>query len=510
MKQKSTPSQAPRNLVPPPLAGGGRGRGRARASEHAVEGQRAALEVREGPVTPYLGEYKQPVLGQFTATKTRGVVPANTPEQTFELYSVPAFESRQPEIVTGAQIGSNKQVVEPGTVLLCKINPRINRSWVVGSFSTHSKIASTEWITFPRHDDVEPKYLAHFLSQDRIRQFLASNASGVGGSLMRVKPSVIRDVPLPLPPLAEQRRIVAELETQLTRLDASVTALKRVQANLKRYRASVLKAACEGRLIPTEAEIARDEKRSYESAAELIQKTSAPPRPNRWASRSKDTIYGHAALAVGEIASKPPEGWVWVQLVDIARMESGHTPSRNHPEWWDGSVPWIGIADARDHDGRIVHDTLQHTNDDGLANSAARLLPAGTVCISRTASVGYVVVMGRSMATSQDFVNWIPTAAVTSEWLRILFSADREALRRFGKGTVHKTIYFPEWLSVRVALPPLAEQHRIVAEVERRLSVIEELEAIVAANLQRAERLRQSVLARAFAGAPAEATRMTA
>src|SRR5256885_6658826 len=104
--------------------------------------------------------------------------------------------------------------------------------------------------------------------------------------------------------------------------------------------------------------------------------------------------------------------------------------------------------------------------------------------------------MGREMATSQDFVNWVPTLAVKSDWLRVIFSTDREALRRFGKGSVHKTIYFPEWLSVHIAVPPLAEQVRIVAEVERRLSVVEELGAVVTANLQRATRLRQSILQR--------------
>src|SRR5262249_31397156 len=156
----------------------------------------------------------------------------------------------------------------------------------------------------------------------------------------------------------------------------------------------------------------------------------------------------------------------WTPLVDVARMESGHTPSRNHPEWWGGDVPWIGIADARNHTGKTIHDTIQHTNAEGLANSAARLLPQGTVCVSRTASVGYVVVMGKEMSTSQDFVNWTPTKAVTSDWLRLVFSADKEALLRFGKGTVHKTIYFPEWLSIYIAVPPLAEQKKIVEELE--------------------------------------------
>jgi type I restriction enzyme, S subunit len=179
-------------------------------------------------------------------------------------------------------------------------------------------------------------------------------------------------------------------------------------------------------------------------------------------------------------------------------MESGHTPSRDHPEWWDGDVPWIGIADARDHHERSILKTIQCTNAEGLANSAARLLPSGTVCVSRTASVGYVVVMGRPMATSQDFVNWVPTAAVTSDWLRVVFTADRDALIRFGKGSVHKTIYFPEWLSASIALPPLAEQARIVAEVDRQLSIIREVEAEVEKNLRRSDAIRQATLTTAF------------
>ena len=84
--------------------------------------------------------------------------------------------------------------------------------------------------------------------------------------------------------------------------------------------------------------------------------------------------------------------------------------------------------------------------------------------------------------------------------LGLIFSAGCEALRRFGKGSVHKTFDFPERLSMHIAVPPHAEQTRIVAEMERRLSVVEELESVVTANLQRATRLRQSILQRAFTG----------
>jgi Type I restriction modification DNA specificity domain len=85
-------------------------------------------------------------------------------------------------------------------------------------------------------------------------------------------------------------------------------------------------------------------------------------------------------------------------------LETGHTPSRRHPEWWGGDIPWIGIRDATENHVRTIVTTNQHTNELGIENSSARILPANTACLSRTASVGYVVVMRRPMATSQDFV----------------------------------------------------------------------------------------------------------
>lgn len=215
---------------------------------------------------------------------------------------------------------------------------------------------------------------------------------------------------------------------------------------------------------------------------------------------TKNVIAGQYALSVGDASMPAPPGWRWTPLLDVARLESGHTPSRRHPEWWDGNVPWIGIKDARLHHGEVITQTLQSTNEDGLANSAARLLPAGTVCLSRTASVGYVVVMGRSMATSQDFVNWVLSDEVDAHWLKHLFIAEKDSLLRFAKGTTHSTIYYPEVKAFHVCLPPLPEQRRIVARIEsiqaRSRRAKEALDAIPPLL----ERFRQSVLAAAFRG----------
>ncbi|MCI0714270.1 MAG: restriction endonuclease, partial [Chloroflexi bacterium] len=137
-------------------------------------------------------------LGELLTGRGQSLNPSAFPDTMFELYSVPSFDENHPEIISGSEIGSNKQYVEEGMVLLCKINPRINRVWVVGNFSEHEKIASTEWITFPQISGVVPKYLAYYMSQDSFAGFLSLNASGVGGSLMRVKPSTVTSYPFPL------------------------------------------------------------------------------------------------------------------------------------------------------------------------------------------------------------------------------------------------------------------------------------------------------------------------
>jgi type I restriction enzyme S subunit len=241
--------------------------------------------------------WRRGVLSEYVAKKTKGIVPNKTPDARFELYSVPSHEAGRPEIVSGSDIGSNKQIVDVGTVLLCKINPRINRSWVVSSHTDHQKIASTEWISFPPSGDFEPKYLAYYLNQESVRSFLAANASGVGGSLTRVKPATIKDYPYPIAPVEQQRKIVAEIEKQFSRLDEAVSSLKRVKANLKRYKAAVLKAAVEGKLT----EEWRTQSPAVEPASKLLERILAERR----------AIWEETELAKMKAKGKEPKNDRW-------------------------------------------------------------------------------------------------------------------------------------------------------------------------------------------------------
>jgi type I restriction enzyme S subunit len=207
------------------------------------------------------------------------------------------------------------------------------------------------------------------------------------------------------------------------------------------------------------------------------------------------------ALAVGMPSTPAPAGWKWAPLTSLARLESGHTPSRRHPEYWGGDIPWIAIADAKTHHGQQIQDTIEKTNELGIEHSSARVLPENTVCLSRTASVGYVVVMGRPMATSQDFVNWVCTKELDHNFLKYLLLTEGDDLLRFASGAVHSTIYFPEVKAFHICLPGIREQKRIVAKLDALRDKTQRLESIHQKKMSDLTELKKSIFHQAFTGA---------
>lgn len=169
-------------------------------------------------------------------------------EETFELYSVPIFPTGQPELVQGQAVGSSKQLVELNDILVCKINPRINRVWRVSSGNSKlRKIASSEWIVF-RCPASDCRYFQRFFSSAAFRERICQDLTGVGGSLTRAQPERVKKLFVPLAPLNEQKRIADKLDILLGQVDACRERLERVPALLKRFRQSVLAAATSGKL----------------------------------------------------------------------------------------------------------------------------------------------------------------------------------------------------------------------------------------------------------------------
>lgn len=176
-----------------------------------------------------------------------------------------------------------------------------------------------------------------------------------------------------------------------------------------------------------------------------------------------------------------PAHWDVVLLRLLARIESGHTPSRTHPEYWspeECTIPWFSLADIwqlRDGSNKYLGETSECISEAGTRNSSARVLPAGTVVLSRTASVGFSGIMPRPMATTQDFVNWVCGPRILPDYLLWIFRAMKPEFDRLMMGSTHQTIYMPDAAQLKGPVPPLHTQRAIADFLDRKTAVIDTL-----------------------------------
>src|SRR6266487_5984149 len=341
--------------------------------------------------------------------------------------------------------------------------------------------------------DVDPRYLALFFQSPDYWQQIERGKRGIGQP--NVNGKILGEIELPLPPLDEQQRIVAEIEKQFTRLDAGVTSLKRIQAALKRYRASVLKAACEGHLVPTEAELARKGNRSYETGEQLLQRILVERR-DRWTGKRKYKE-PRGPLAIANLPSLP-DGWVWASIDQISTkvVDGVHKKPRYVPE----GIPFVTVRNLTAGPG-ISFEKINYITIDDHTEFIKRADPEkGDILVSKDGTLGVI----RVINTDAKFSIFVSVAMVKpvvrdmSAFLGIVLSAPQVQIQMVPKGSGLQHIHLEDLREDCIPLPPLAEQRRIVEEVERRLSPIEALQAQITINIQRAARLRQSTLSNAF------------
>ena len=354
-------------------------------------------------------------------------------------------------------------------------------------------------IRFRRVDGVDERYLYQFLQSPEYWEQVSQQTVGI--ALQNVNAKKLAGVSLPLAPLPEQRRIVAEIEKQFTRLDASVTALKRVQTNLKRHRASILKAACEGRLVLTEADLARAEGRDYEPADRLLERILAERRARWEAQENRRGKYKEPVAPETSDLPGLPEGWVWATVGQSFDVYVGSTPRRAKLEYWNGDIAWVSSSEVA---FSRIKCTREYITEEGLRNSSLYVHPEGTVLlgmIGEGKTRGQVSILDIPACNSQNSAAIrVSESGFPPEYVFYYLWSQYEATRQIGSGNNQPALNKSRVQEIAFPLPPLAEQRRIVAEVERRLSVIQQTEATVEANLTRAERLRQSILKQAFSG----------
>ncbi|MBI4996864.1 MAG: restriction endonuclease subunit S [Rhodocyclales bacterium] len=351
---------------------------------------------------------------------------------------------------------------------------------------------------------IRPRYLAYFLKSPAYWKQIADNTSGI--AIPNVNASKLREVSLPLAPLGQQDQIVAEIEKQFSRLDEAVAGLQRVKANLKRYKAAVLKSAVAGRLVPTEADLARREGRNYETGTQLLRRI-LETRRSQWQGKGK---YKEPAAPDTNNLPELPEGWVWTSPDTLAAPVAESI----------GAGPFGTIFKAKDFRPfgvpiiflRHVAPGRYLTHKPGFMDRTKweeLFVPysvfGGELLVTKLgeppgACAIYPTGIGPAMVTPDVIKMAADESLVAPEFLMNYFNS--EIARRFSTGAAFGTtrlrLTLPIFRSIPVPLPPIPEQHRIVAEVERLLSIAREAEAEVDANLKRAQGLRQAILQRAF------------
>jgi len=232
---------------------------------------------------------------------------------------------------------------------------------------------------------VDGRFLVYALKSRPLAAQTEVAASGV--TRFALSTGALADLTLPVPGRAEQLAIADFLDRETAKIDALVAKKQRLVGLLQEKRTALISHAVTKGLDP-----------------DVPMKDSGI----EW---------------LGAI----PAHWDAGVLRRAARLESGHTPSRQHPEYWeDCSVPWFTLADiwqVRPGIQEYVSETNECVSEVGLAHSSARLLQAGTVLLSRTASVGFSAIAERPMATSQDFANWVCGDALLPEYLLYVYQA---------------------------------------------------------------------------------------
>jgi type I restriction enzyme S subunit len=346
--------------------------------------------------------------------------------------------------------------------------------------------------------DFEILYLYYYF--DFIRPRII-NAHRQGITQVNLNTEIVKNIRLPVPPLDQQKRIVAEIEKQFSRLDEAVANLKRVKANLKRYKAAVLKAAVEGRLVETEAELARREGRSYETGAQLLHRI-LETRRSQWRGRGK---YKEPAAPDTTDLPELPEGWVWASL-DQLSWDSGYGTSAKCAYENEGP-PVLRIPNV-DKAAIDLTDVKYAPSDFPLGEGEA--LSPGDMLVIRTngskSLIGRAAIVMARFPQPTTFASYLIRFRLLddeglSAWLLSYWQShssrmwiESKAATSAGQHNISMSVLG----TAPVPLPSIAEQHRIVAEVDRRVSLVRDTGTQVDANLRRAGRLRQSILSKVF------------
>jgi len=330
-----------------------------------------------------------------------------------------------------------------------------------------------------------PEFIARFFHSASYWSQISENISG--SAQPNCNATKLSSLVVPIPPLAEQRRIVAKLEKLLSHADSCHQRLVKVPALLKRFRQSVLGAACSGRLTADW----RDTHKKVRSAQDLVQSLKTPD-PESYLDIFERT-------SGGEI----PEMWSWVSLGKLGPLTGGGTPSKSNPRFWGGNIPWVSPKDMKRN---RIDDSEDHITDLALQNSSVSTINAGAILFVVRGMILIhtlpTAITDTAVTLNQDMKALVPEIKEMSEYLALAARHIAPSILFEVKEATHGTRRIESSIlkNWAVPVPPLEEQQEIVRRVEKLLALADRLELRLAEVRRRVDSLTQAVLSKAFRG----------
>jgi type I restriction enzyme S subunit len=401
------------------------------------------------------------------------VYPKDNPIDQFIYIDISSIDNRLHKIINpkeylGIDAPSRaRQLVKTKDIVFSTVRTYLENIAMVPE-KYNNQVASTGFSVLRANEKIIPQYLFYFTLSKNFIEKLGLHQRGT--SYPAVRDRDVKSQHIPLPPIKEQDSIVAKIEELFSQLDAGVAGLKRVQELLKQYRASVLKAAFEGRLVPQDP--------NDEPAEEMLRRMGIEPSDN-------------------DDFNLIPKGWKRAYIDDVGEIVTGRTPSKKDTTNYGSYMPFVKPPDLID--GLIV-DAQDNVSEKG--SKLARILPENSVLVSCIGNIGKTGINKIPIVFNQQINAVIFHDVLLPRFGLYYFQSNRarEWLNSHSSATTIAIINKSKFSKLPILVPPIEEQERIVKEIEKRLSIADELEQSVYYNQMRTTRIRQSILKSAFEG----------
>lgn len=307
---------------------------------------------------------------------------------------------------------------------------------------------------------IEQKYIQNVLT--------ALLERGVGTSIKQLTVPMLKPKLIPLPPLEEQKRIVAKIEELMPYVDKYDIAYSEVEELNKKFpedmQKSILQYAIQGKLV---------EQREEDGTAEDLYKQIQEEKKKLVNEGKIKKTKVFTEVTEDEIPFDIPESWKWVRLGEIGSWSAGATPSRSNPQYYVGDIPWLKTGDLNDG---YISEIPEHISTEALKKTSVRLNPIGSVLMAMYgATIGKLGILNIEATTNQACCACIPFKGIYNKFLFYYLLGQREYYIKMGAGGAQPNISKEKIVNSVIPLPPLEEQKRIVDKIEELLPYCKQL-----------------------------------